>query len=216
MNQKRFKNSDVKMIQQILLTMTEHLIRYGVIDVEGKSIEALTKEILGYFRESNSKVDASSFVVIYHTSDLLKVARSYHKTQNYEYAFLFYALWFEHWLNGVIAAAATRKGLKEKEIARIIRETDLFKGKTTWLPNLLGLPSFNARHLALMNKIAENRNAFVHYKWQSVDINDDGDKCKQILINIEKTIKYFQTFERKFIFGKLKKSQLRKALSIPK
>ena len=215
MTEKRFRSSDMKMIEQIFLTMTEHLIRYGVIDVEGKSIETLTKEILEYFRESNSKVDKPSFIVLYHTKDLLNTAWSYHKEQNYEYAFLFYATWFEHWINGLIASAASRRGMEEKEIEKIIRYNNL-KEKTTQQLKLLGLPPLNSRHLKTMTKIAENRNAFVHYKWQSININNDRGEYKQLLINIEKTIKYFQTFERKFIFGKMKKSQLRKALSIPK
>jgi hypothetical protein len=63
-----------------------------------------------------------------------------------------------------------------------------------------------------MLKIAEIRNAYVHYKWKAVDMDSD-EKAEQrtVLEDIEKTIKYFQSYERKHFFGN-SKNQARHAL----
>lgn len=191
--------------KKLLNGFGESLIRDGFIKIEGKTPDQLHEEIWNIL--INTKIQN---VATNHTDNLLKSARSYEGNKNWELACLFYALWFEHWLNWLIVSVCKRKGFSEKLVTQIIRDTDISRGKSTWLLKLLNIPSINQRHLVKMYKIMELRNSYVHYKWQLSDIDADRNSEHRVaLLDIQKTISYFKKYEHKVLFGKLKKSDLK-------
>jgi len=187
---------------QLISNFGRDLIRSGTINATGKNDEELRQEIWNYIHTNVVDSEAPIYVTIDHTSNLLKKARGHHRQKEYDDAFLFYAFWFEHWLNRIVVFGGERRKLSAKKTELIIRETDLGRGKTTWLLSLLELPPLNEAHRKKMLKIAELRNSYVHYKWKAVDIDKNKEVEYEIcLADIEKTIRYFQSYERKNFFG---------------
>jgi len=134
-------------------------VRDGHIDTSGKSAEEIGREMRKYLKKVVADKESPIHIVIDHTSHLLKLARQYAMQEKLEDACLYYALWFEHWLNNLIVSSGRRKGLTDKELNQIIRETDIGRGKTTWLLRLLDVPAFRQDHQERIVKIAELRNA---------------------------------------------------------
>ena len=99
--------------------------------------------------------------------------------------------------------------LKRRRFLQILRDTDLSRGKTSWLLTLLKIPKFDLEHMQKIKKVAELRNAFVHYKWQGIEFDKKRpwDEYKNSLVDIERTVSYFQTLEHNFVFGQTDKSQ---------
>lgn len=183
--------------QLIISDIATGLVKIGALSAEGKTREQFMREFLDYFEKEES------LFVIDHTEDILKQARNYRKMERNELACLFYALWLEHSLNGIISLLAGRKDFSEKEIEEIMRDTS-YRSKSSWLPRALGGKSFSQAHVNLIVKLMEVRNSFVHYKWKAVN-EQANNEIKVILSKIEKTVKYIRDYERKHILGVSKK-----------
>ena len=186
-----------KEVQLIISDIATGLVKIGALSAEGKTHEQFMREFVDYF-EKEEPVFA-----IDHTEDILKQAREYRKIEKNELACLFYALWFEHSLNGLISLLAGRKDFSEKEIEEIIRDTS-YRSKSSWLPRAFGGKSFSQAHVNLIVKLMEVRNSFVHYKWKAVN-EQRNNEIKVILSKVEKTVKYIRDYERKHILGVSKK-----------
>jgi len=207
----RLSKKEQQDLFQIVKNASLQLVRDGHIDVSGKSTEEIECEIRTYLKKVVADRESPIHIVIDHTAHLLKLARQFAIQKKHEDACLYYALWFEHWLNHLIVSSGRRKGLTDQELNQIIRETDIGRGKTTWLLRLLDVPAFSQEHQKKILKIAELRNTFVHYKWKSFDHHATKEH-QEALADIEKTVKYFKGFERRHFFGKMK-SLVRKALT---
>ena len=124
---------------------------------------------------------------------------------------VFYAVWLEHWLNHMIQMAGPRRNLTENEILEILRHAK-FESKATWILRLLGLRPIAKIHLQRMRDVTERRNAFVHYKWKSVDMDVDDSKERQdlktLVEKIEGTVRYLRRLENQQIFGGKKQAIL--------
>jgi hypothetical protein len=184
-------------VQLIISDMATGLVKIGAISAEGKTREQFMSEFLDYLKREEP------VFTIDHTEDILKQARNYRKTERNELACLFYALWLEHSINGIITLLAARKDFSEKEIEEIIRDTS-YRSKSSWLPRAFGGKSFSKTHINLIVKLMEARNSFVHYKWKAVN-EQANNEIKVILSKIEKTVKYIRDYERKHILGVSKK-----------
>jgi hypothetical protein len=197
----------------LVRNMAEDLVRYGVVDQKGKSDEELHQEVLEYIGKIVKKKGNVVFAwSIDHTPTLLKEARKYARAAEHELSCLFYATWFEHWLNDLINTVGKRLKLTEQEIIQIIRETQ-FRAKSTWLLRILGLKPINEAHLRRMQSIIDARNSFVHYKWKHVDIDSDNwEKEEQALVSllngVEKTVSYLRKLQNKQFFGGRKRKVL--------
>lgn len=178
-------------VESIVATLATGYVRDGHLSAEDKTPEQFLTEL------RNLVKDAGSNVVIDHTEDLLKQARTSYKQKKNEFACLFYALWIEHTLNRLISSLATRKGFSDKEIEEIIRDTS-YRSKSSWLLHLLGAESFNKSHVNLIVKLMEARNSFVHYKWKIMNEQIDNE-LKAVLSKIEKTVRYIRNYEQKYI-----------------
>ncbi len=183
--------------QLIISDVATGLVRNGSLSPKGKTREQFMREFVDYLEK------IEPVFVIDHTEDILKQARYYRKMEKNELSCLFYALWLEHSLNGLISLLAGRKDFSEKEIEEIIRDTS-YRSKSSWLPRAFGGKSFSQAHVNLIVKLMEARNSFVHYKWKAVN-EQRNREIKAILSTIEKTVKYIRDYERKHILGISKK-----------
>jgi hypothetical protein len=183
--------------QLIISNIATGLVKIGAISAEGKTHEQFMSEFLDYLKK-----EELVFTIDY-TEGILQQARNYRKMERNELACLFYALWLEHSINGIITFLAAKKGFSEKEIEEIIRDTS-YRSKSSWLPRTLGGKSFSKTHINLIVKLMEARNSFVHYKWKAVS-EQANNEIKVVLSRIEKTVKYIRNYERKHILGISKK-----------
>lgn len=149
-------------------------------------------------------------LVIDHRDDLLEKAKYYQKKGSNNYAILFYALFFEHSINGLISLAMQRKKLSANAKMQLIRSANIL-AKFTWVLELLDLPAFKSKHFKCVMRASELRNAFVHYKFVGVSIDDDrdDDSLEEFLQEIRKTATYMKRYESRVLYSG-EKSNIRK------
>lgn len=80
----------------------------------------------------------------------------------------------------------------------------------TWLPKLLGIPKFNDNHIQVIKKVSEERNAFIHYKWNAevdepTDLEIKEEQLKTYFKQIKGTVKYIKQFTSRVKFKGIKK-----------
>ena len=151
------------------------------------------------------------YLVTDHRDSLLQKAEMFLKADDLELSIVLYALFFEHAINGVIVRALEKKKIANKTKNEILRNANL-KAKLTWILELLDLPKFNVKHAKFIIKIADERNAFVHYKYNAHDAETDTDEpLKELLKDVKKSIKYIKYYDTKVLYAG-KKSAVRKKL----
>jgi len=203
---------------RVMRLFAESLIAHGTIDPRGKTEQELQREVFAIISRSTMDSPAPLRIAIDYTHELLKEARRFADNEEGELACLFYATWFEHWLNRIISTIARRKKISEEEISQIIRETP-FRGKTTWLLRILELKRINHIHLDRMQGIIETRNAFVHYKWKYSDPDSKEWKEREktvgkIVRDAEKTVRYLRKLENDQVYHRRRRKVLPSAKKI--
>jgi hypothetical protein len=182
---KRLKNDlayrvrlDAKVSAELIRGVLEGAVAHGQIDPRGKSSEAVAKEFAELILRT---LDGGRFLfTIDHTGSLRDLGRKFERNERPWLATLFYATWVEHVLNGLIALAVSRRGDTDAVTKQIIRDVPL-QGKLTWLLPLLGYRPLGQAHVGHLQKLADFRNQFVHYKWSYVDINESGSATLKLL-----------------------------------
>lgn len=188
--------------------LCRQFLEEGIVEPDGKTEEQVLKELLDeVLKWSKQKPMMMS---IDHKSGLLRQARQFAKSEKFAEAFLFYATWFEHWINGVLTRRLPK--LSEDMRRQMLRDTNL-KGKFKWLLPLIHEVEIPSQHLNTIVRIAEIRNSFVHYKF----ILDDVDKWKDVEIRAladikraEHTIKFLKRFETKLFLSTQAKKLIQK------
>jgi hypothetical protein len=138
--------------------------------------------------------------VIDHTEDLVKTARVFFKQKDYNKSKLFYATYFEHEINDLIIELCGNKKIDKKTINDIIKSVNII-GKFTWLLLILGASKVSEIHKNVILKTADDRNAFVHYKYNSDQAEFEDDKIFSEFKKIEKTITYIKKYKSKNLFN---------------
>lgn len=202
-------NTEKQREKELTPSLIDSLIRYGHIKPNTSAIE-LQKNITDFIKRLDvDKVKIG--IVVDHTVDILKLARDFASRLNYVASCIFYAMWIEHWVNGIIHTLCIRDNISSKHIVNMIREVS-FRGKFSWLLTILGFPTINSKHQQRIFILAELRNSYVHYKWKvkkEEDHNSENSLLKETIESIESTIKYLQRLENSFIY-KNKKNIVKK------
>jgi hypothetical protein len=196
MSKSEVLNLSPELSRRIVTYIAQDLISQGRIDPTGKTDEELFNEIMAWGK-------IGSQLVADHKPDLLKQARVFAKADEAELACLLYATWFEHWLNGIVFTLGEKHRIGADEIAQIIRDTK-FDAKSTWLLRLLGARPIHKNHLKMMRRTSDLRNGFVHYKWKAGAV-EMKKEMKQILSEVEKTVRYLMSYENKYLYKGQKK-----------
>jgi hypothetical protein len=194
------KKSEIAKLQEkfgkeLVDGLCRQFLEEGIVNPNGKTGDEVIKELM--IETLKWSKQRPMMMAIDHKSGLLKQARAFAKEEAFEESFLFYATWFEHWINGVL----TRRSRKLDEDGRrqMLRETSL-KGKFRWLLPILHSAEVPRSHLNTIIRIAEMRNSFVHYKFVMDDVEEWSKKDSEALIDIkraEQTIKFLKRFETK-------------------
>jgi len=201
------KNNDsfkTKKVINLSLRVLNEYYRSALADCtfepKSKTDEDREKEFLEFLKKQIIEKPNQKFLFITdYTRDILKEAKKYRDKKMYELSCLFYAIWFEHFINDVIKTLAKKNKLTDKDLVEIIRNTN-FTSKITWLLKLFKLPDIYYKHRRNMEKIIEFRNAFVHYKWIGKKEDDLGKHKKDlrtIVDSIDKTVTYLKKYHLK-------------------
>ena len=188
------------------------LIAGGYIDPRGKSDDVLRDELKAYVQKAVESNALSKTLVISYDESLVIQARGFAKARSYEQACLFYATWFEHWINHLLLVGPRSRLLSLDEIKLLIRDTGL-RAKYSCMPTILGLPRLSKAHIGTVFHLSELRNSFVHYKFAAtvVDAPERENAWKTDLDKVEKAVKYFRNYELKQVF-KGQKSRAKKVI----
>src|SRR5690606_16581748 len=111
-------------------------------------------------------------------------------------ACVLYATWAEHWINRLIATAAARRGIPQPAITQLLRDAN-WRAKTSWVLEALKLPLLEQHSWAVLNKLLEVRNAFVHYKWtpRRWDDPEPEDELAFLLQSADKEVERLLSYE---------------------
>lgn len=190
------------MAEEVVTHFYREFIADGTLQIDGKSEDVILKDFARELRRLCRQ--KTLYMSIDHRYSLLEKALYYRRRKSYQDACLFYAMWFEHWINGILARKLVNTGLlSREEFKELIRGTHL-RVKYDCLPQLCNLPPIPANHRSTINTIAEIRNSYVHYKHTPMDFdNEDGEdkRCRKHLTSASRTISYLLKYEDKNIYG---------------
>lgn len=180
------------------IQLVEHGLLDGSISIDGKS-EDEARDLLFQYLHKVLQHKKVAFNIVYDYTDLLlKRAREGSKKRDYEFAALFYATYFEHRINRIIAKCAQRKKIDKGVINQMIREVNL-RGKCLWLLPALGFKAMSKRYAQSIDDISQIRNYLVHYKW--LPANESLKKEQETKVrDAERIVKYLRSFENDAIF----------------
>jgi hypothetical protein len=99
-----------------------------------------------------------------HTGTLVSQAEFFYKNSKYDYSRIFYATFFEHSTNQIVDVYCENQKLSDNTRIEIIKNVNMY-GKLTWFLELADLPHFNKKYLKIIKNLADERNAFIHFKW---------------------------------------------------
>src|SRR5215472_16797378 len=167
-----------RLAQALVENIFRALIEDGEIEIRNKSTGEIVEEYLGKIDDIIRGEHGLNYIGD-HTETLLDRAQAEAEAEHYNLAITFYAIWIEHFINGVLIRALERAGHDRKVGSQLIRELRLAT-KATALWAIAGLPAIPDTCLKLLDKIVEFRNAFIHYKWPSHDEPLDERQTMQL------------------------------------
>lgn len=182
--------SNEKIALKVLKVLARNLYLQGEITEDQVNDKQLIEKLV----LEDLERDGGLYLVTDHRDDLLKHAKYFHKMGSKNMAIVMYAMFFEHAINAVIAKTLSEDGIKNKTKNEILRSAAL-KAKLSWILEILYLPKFNDKHKKFILNIAEERNSFVHYKFNAIHEDDDpNEKTDKLLVDIMKSVKYMKTY----------------------
>jgi hypothetical protein len=168
--------SDVRALVrgELIPSVIEAGVLAGDIRLEGRTDEEIRNDIDEYLDNITSGPAEHSVRIDYKVR-LINEAQRYEASGDVELALMFYATWFEHWLNHMYIEREPMVVLDREQIIRLIRETNL-PSKTGHIWQLLFGEELPDDIIQTILKVAEARNAFVHYKWTPHGDEDAGER----------------------------------------
>jgi hypothetical protein len=180
----------------------------GHIDPTGKTEDEIMREVrIAALKWSNERPMLMSTDF---RSSLLSQARQFKKQKRHQESVLYYATWFEHWINGVLILKLNT--LDELEKRQMIRDVSL-RGKFTWLLALIHQTRISQRHLNAILQVNNIRNEFVHYKYKLVDVDTwktEVQPLRQAEQKAEAAVRYLANFESRHFFKGSSRNLLKK------
>ncbi|PPG02674.1 hypothetical protein C5E06_09480 [Pseudoclavibacter sp. RFBI5] len=149
----------------VIKGIARSMVIQGEVDldaVSGQDLLDLAKRRLVELVRSG---DVDFTMILDHTENILTDARTHAENGKDEYAFVFYALYYEHILNRAIRERAIQLDLSEKEGLELMRRGMPEKLGLTW--KLLFGAKFPEELRADILATSRRRNSFIHYKWHA-------------------------------------------------
>lgn len=199
-------------------SLYESFVAKGELDPADKTDQQLALEFWKMavaFRRDLKNAGENLKLIVTYRELLLPQARRFSRDGQEEIALLFYATWFEHWINGVMHAQGNKLNLDDRALSLLLRTSNL-ETKFRCFPALLHLPKINEEHLGAILRCGSLRNDFVHYKYLSdkkfsTSDKDDARKREAIAAS-QRAVRYLEHYERRHIF-KGAKNKIRRLIA---
>ena len=159
-------------MRHIMLSIFRTMIEDGDIQVDDRAAADIIDDFRSKAAHAGVEDDPESggyewYPQFDYRQTLLKKAGEEAECGNDLIALMHYSTWFEHFVNGMLTHAFTRKRTPEAQAKALLRELRI-PTKATALWQLLELPEISREDLTTIEQIAAVRNGFVHYKWNAV------------------------------------------------
>lgn len=208
MKERNLSKTEKKLARTLVNGIAEQMLMNGVIEVRGKSYEEVEKllydKIRGWGKQRPMLMGTD------HLPSLLRSARQFAKREACNDAILYYAVWFEHWINGLLQRRLHT--WSTAEVRAMLREVNI-RGKLTWLLKLTHGIHIDKKHLRVMETIFCKRNEYVHFKWPLEDVDqlkEEKSILTKLLSAAEGAVDYLRRLERrKFLTPEAKKVLVR-------
>ncbi len=199
---------DSRFVNKMVRIIIQNLFAKGYLKEQDLllSNEAFAKKIL--LITENMELG----VTIDYRDNLIKHAENCYQLKEYQLAGVMYAMFFEHSLNSLIHHQGLRKGLEENDRNDMIRAINIH-GKLTWMLSLLELQKIKAEHRQTIERLINDRNSHVHYKWKAVEVKPDPLEEEKMLHEFKKirmAVSYFKRYESNVLFNKNKQKLINK------
>lgn len=192
-------------VEPVLKIFYRQCVANGMIDPIGKTDKELVRAWAKVLKMLSKQ--KTIYGITDYSNSILKHARQLRKKHDGENACLFYATWFEHWINALIFQFIVRKKLfGHNEFKELVRGMPI-RVKYLCMPPLLGLPRIPEHHYNVVNDACDARNAYVHYKMTLVEIDQwckEKTKWRKLFTRVERTVEYLKRYENKEVFSGLK------------
>lgn len=206
------KRERMKLGESLHASLVEGMFING--DLSEKDFEdpkVLLQKSLKYLDDLKKK-GKEIMLVVDHQPSLLSTAEKYIQSEDFELAYVFFATYFEHLINGVIQVRCTKDSISNVVYKELIRKVSL-EDKFSWVLELLKLPKFKTQHWQTIKTVSDKRNSFIHYKYQAAQNQPDFEEreWEKLKPGLKSAITYSKKYQTKVIYqGKAKKLRLRK------
>ena len=206
------RKEEHKLWMTIRASIADALLLDGTLVEEDFDDEKVLMQKIRKFVQDTRKAGVEFGVVIDHQPSMLDRARKHQLKEEFELAYVFYATYFEHLINGVIQAKCIKEGISNSTYKELIRRVSL-EDKFSWVLELLKLPSFNTTHWKTIKTISEKRNNFIHYKYQPKpdEFDHEEREWKTLEKKLRLAITYCKSYQTRLMYGgKAKKLRLKR------
>jgi len=195
----------IRIQAMIIPSVFRSLVASGELDPTGKADHDLMKEFLQKLKEwAKNLKNGSALLIDEHRESLLTHARKFVKNKDLDIALFFYATWFEHWINSMMANKASKFGLNDQSLRLALLHNNL-EAKFSCFPAFLKMPPIRGAHLKGIKLCARLRNEFVHYKYSASKKRGDTfekekQRQKEAISAAEKAVQYLSRYERRYVY----------------
>lgn len=195
----------IKIQAMIILSVFRSLVASGELDPTGKTDHELMKEFIQKLKEwARNLKDGNALLINEHRESLLSHARKFVKNDELDIALFFYATWFEHWINAMMADKAPKFGLNEESLRLALLHNNL-EAKFSCFPAFLKMPPIRGVHLKGIKLCARLRNEFVHYKYSASKKRGDTfereeQRQREAISAAERAVQYLSRYERRYVY----------------
>jgi hypothetical protein len=148
----------------VLRDRAREIVLRGEVDAASIALDELRELAHREIAEALESGDLKIELTIDHSDAILRDARRHADEGHTEYAFVFYGLYVEHLLNRAIRDRAIQLELSESETVEVMKKSLHDKTGISW--RLLFGERMPEAIVADIRRLAERRNAFMHYKWK--------------------------------------------------
>jgi hypothetical protein len=194
------KEYEAKLIR-LAKQFTHELIKNGTLKPDYTSLIDLIKDVKQIANKNLKKYNSRS---IDYKNYVLERAQIFLTDKEYIFTCILYAIWTEHFINGLISKICERKEIHLKCGLGLIKKCNI-EDKFTWVLLLLDKIKINTTHLKKIKNLFDYRNYYVHYKWQIFN-KSEKLKMEELVTSYSKTITYLKQIESKYLYSGKKTS----------
>ncbi|MEW9872569.1 hypothetical protein [Arthrobacter sp. HS15c] len=195
--------SEEELKDAVIHSLSAQLVADGLIDPSGLSKYEYKAAALAALRRLKSE-GAEFYLIVDHKDSVLEQAKEFAEAGKADFAIMFYAMWIEHWLNGMYVWKSTSRGAPQEEVVGQLRNSSM-KQKLTSKWNTAFGDELPANWVHLMLDIAGHRNDYVHYKWRVQGEFEELSKMKDMKIELLRKAEWIvgelESLEHQMVYG---------------